>query len=632
MKHLSNLSKVFIGALLLLFPVLIIPGQANALTWGKIVLSDPKPDARNMHSSVYDSVTNRMIVYGGQQNVVGYPLNDVWVLENANGSGGNPNWIELFPDGSPSQRWGHSAVYDSASNRMIIYGGDSNVGWCEGLLSDVWVLVNANGTEGNPQWIQLFPTGTPPPALRSHSAVYDPDNNRMVLYGGMTTSCGGDKTDVWILENANGLGVTTPNWIHLFPTGTPPSACEHTTVYDKANNRMIVLEHLNPDPYYGLSVLENANGIGTAHWSQPAQTGTPPSYIRCYSSVYDSVNNRIIVSGGSIVVGENINVWAIENANGLGGSPTWNVLEPLFDPVNGFPAGRDQHTTVFDEASGKMTIFGGRANYAGNPNTCITNDAWVLSLSDGVPENQPPTAEAGPEQVVFDDVTLDGSGSSDPDGAIVSYFWELQHREDSAFDTTAEGENPTVLELEPGFYDVTLTVTDDDGLSGTDTMLLAAAGYGQASCDELQELIIQKDQAIADLSLQIIQKDQTIAGLNTQASDLTAQVSDLTAQVSDLNAQVTDLNAQVTDLNAQIAQKNQEIADLNAVIAAAEQDIANLTQSLQSAFTDLQFSIPGDSTEEQIDTLVDAIENLNYGQRQALYENLGGKIGNGKKK
>ncbi len=139
------------------------------------------------------------------------------------------------------------------------------------------------------------------------------------------------------------------------------------------------------------------------------------------------------------------------------------------------------------------------------------------------------------------------------------------------------------------------------------------------------EIILQKDQTIADLSLQIILKDQTI-------TDLNAQIDVLNAQVSDLNAQVDTLNGQVSGLNAQIAQKDQEIAALNAVIAAAEQEIANLIQALQSAFTDPQFLIPGDSIEEQIDNLVDAIGDLNYGQRQALYENLGGKIGKGKKK
>ena len=86
-----------------------------------------------------------------------------------------------------------------------------------------------------------------------------------------------------------------------------------------------------------------------------------------------------------------------------------------------------------------------------------------------------------------------------------------------------------------------------------------------------------------------------------------------------------DLQGRVNSLTAQLA-------EAEAKLAAAEQEIANLTQSLQSAFTDPQFSIPGANPNEQIENLVGAIENLNYGQRQALYLNLGGTAGNGKKK
>ena len=90
--------------------------------------------------------------------------------------------------------------------------------------------------------------------------------------------------------------------------------------------------------------------------------------------------------------------------------------------------------------------------------------------------NQAPTSNCGADQVVFDEVTLDGRGSSDPDGSIVSYYWTLQHRTNSANNRDVSGDNPTVSNLNRGFYDVYLTVTDDGALTDTDTMLLAAAG------------------------------------------------------------------------------------------------------------------------------------------------------------
>ena len=97
-----------------------------------------------------------------------------------------------------------------------------------------------------------------------------------------------------------------------------------------------------------------------------------------------------------------------------------------------------------------------------------------------------PIADAGPDQVVFDEAILDGSGSSDPDNLIVSYDWELLHREDSIHDITTSGINPTIPGLAPGLYDVTLTVTDEDDLTDTDTMLLAAAG----SCEPAPDPVV----------------------------------------------------------------------------------------------------------------------------------------------
>lgn len=85
-------------------------------------------------------------------------------------------------------------------------------------------------------------------------------------------------------------------------------------------------------------------------------------------------------------------------------------------------------------------------------------------------------------------------------------------------------------------------------------------------------------------------------------------------------------------LQSQLTTANASIAALEADKAVLEEEILSLTQSLQSIFSDPNFLFPGDTPEEQIGNLVDAIEDLNYGQQQALYDKLGGTKGNGKKK
>lgn len=85
-------------------------------------------------------------------------------------------------------------------------------------------------------------------------------------------------------------------------------------------------------------------------------------------------------------------------------------------------------------------------------------------------------AHAGSDRIVFDEVTLDGSQSYDTDGSIVSYQWTLLHRNDAANNTSAMDQTPIIANLRHGFYDVTLVVTDDNGLSDSDTMEIAAIG------------------------------------------------------------------------------------------------------------------------------------------------------------
>lgn len=81
--------------------------------------------------------------------------------------------------------------------------------------------------------------------------------------------------------------------------------------------------------------------------------------------------------------------------------------------------------------------------------------------------NQPPTANADPDQTVNEgqQVTFNGSGSTDPDGIsdIVSYEWDFG---DGA---TVSGSLVNHTYNDNGVYTATLTVTDTAGATNTDT-------------------------------------------------------------------------------------------------------------------------------------------------------------------
>ena len=91
--------------------------------------------------------------------------------------------------------------------------------------------------------------------------------------------------------------------------------------------------------------------------------------------------------------------------------------------------------------------------------------------------NQSPVANAGPNQTVSerDVVTLDGSGSSDPDGSIASYAW-AQIGSDPAVvldDATAAQPQFTAPAVTSATnVTLELTVTDDDGDTDSDRVLI----------------------------------------------------------------------------------------------------------------------------------------------------------------
>jgi hypothetical protein len=347
--------------------VILFTHFGTAQTW-----SSAGPVPRDSHSAVLDTTTNRMIVFGGNSvtanSASNRNLNDVWRL------GPGLGWASVKPIGTPpSARLSHSAVYDPASNRMIIFaGGLGHTSPCE---NDVWVLTNANGNGGIPEWIQLNPSGSAPAARLRHSAVYDSNTNTMIVFGGndcFSTIFG----DVWLLSNANGVG-GTPVWTQLSTSGASPGTSQdHTAVYDPSSNRMIVFGGgLGGSNSNEVWVLENANGTGgTPTWTQLSPSGTPPAGREEHSAVYDPSHNLMTVFGGNNSTSVLRDTWVLSNANGLGGTPTWKQLGPF----NVFAEARTVHAAVYNPKTNKMTVFGGALT-----NALDTNDVWVLSHANG---------------------------------------------------------------------------------------------------------------------------------------------------------------------------------------------------------------------------------------------------------
>lgn len=278
--------------------ILVFKGSTAAQTWIELLpTGSPSGNilTRQPAGSGYDAVNNRLIVYfASNPSITGFS-SEVWVLTNANGLGGAPVWTQLIPGGTPPNNvnGGESAVYDGVSNRLVVYGGCfAN---CSPAQSTVYTLTNANGLGGPPVWVTSSVTNPQP--RDGQSAVYDSANNLMIAFGGGLAFFGTDQNDTRVLSSANAL--TSPStWSTLFAAGGSPGAREaHTATYDQANNRMTVFAgtHLITtccpyviNDYNDVWVLSNANGIGgTPSWTQLLPSGGILTPRSMHSAVYD---------------------------------------------------------------------------------------------------------------------------------------------------------------------------------------------------------------------------------------------------------------------------------------------------------------------------------------------------------
>ena len=111
-------------------------------------------------------------------------------------------------------------------------------------------------------------------------------------------------------------------------------------------------------------------------------------------------------------------------------------------------------------------------------------DKWygygIVDVDQAAPQigPQPPVANAGLDITVnaaegseFELVTLDGSASFDPDGTIVSWAWELNNE---VIGTTESFEHLFNVDTT---HTVTLTVTDNEGMSGLDSVGVTVTPY-----------------------------------------------------------------------------------------------------------------------------------------------------------
>lgn len=164
----------------------------------------------------------------------------------------------------------------------------------------------------------------------------------------------------------------------------------------------------------------------------------------------------------------------------------------------------------------------------------------VNSSQVSQPGNQGPRANAGSDQAVDQNslVTLDGSQSNDPDGAIVSFSWNQTSGAPVALNSPTSAK-PTFTAPQQGSLAFTLTVVDNAGAAASDSVAITV---GTASNLKITDLDIE----VGDKTSKDVDNGETISREakpgDTVAFDL--EISNTFSSATD--TQIEDIEAEIT--------------------------------------------------------------------------------------
>ncbi len=386
-------------------------------------------------------------------------------------------WTRISTDHSPPARVSPDAAFDRGRGVMVLFGGFDEIHH----LNDTWEY---NGTD----WRQVTTAHAPGPR-RSHSMTYDERRGVVVLYGGYDESCFCYSNETWEFDGQD--------WTKRTPQHTPPGRWQQAMTYDVARGVSVIFGSSDPFSndtweYDGTDWRRVFTPISP--WPQRAQA----------SLSYDRNTLKAILFGG-YDYGVLSDTWSYDGAN-------WTALSIPQSPIP-----RRAHMTTFFPPTGKHVLFGGSDQ--NNLPTKYYNDTWTFDGTEWVqqfPGTSPPArhhfamvydnvreaivmfggrnpglfndtweyrarptngtgvANAGPDRLAEcvgpagTPVTLDGSGSADPDGDPLQFHWSapgvpFDHPETAI----ATGTFPL------GSTIATLDVTDPSGLTSSDSAIVS---------------------------------------------------------------------------------------------------------------------------------------------------------------
>jgi predicted esterase len=209
---------------------------------------------------------------------------------------------------------------------------------------------------------------------------------------------------------------------------------------------------------YELTVTDNKGLTGTARVSvivKPAANKPPVANAGNNIQIQLPVNSASLDGSSSTDTDGQITTWAWKKTAGPAGGDLSAAAAAKTNAGNLQEGTYTFQLTVTDNAG---------ASSSANVN--------VVVLA-AVPQNKPPVANAGNNiqiQLPVNSASLDGSGSTDPDGQITTWAWKKTAGPAGGDLSSAAAAKTNADNLQEGTYTFQLTVTDNDGASSSATV------------------------------------------------------------------------------------------------------------------------------------------------------------------
>ena len=244
------------------------------------------PQARFGHTLIYDSARRRVILFGGQS---GGFLSDVWAYDIVSTA-----WKQLAPDSAgPSRRYGHSAIYETARDRMVISHGFTDAG----RFDDTWAFDFKTNA-----WTNISPAQNRPLRRCLHHAAYDAASGQMYLYGGCSSGFGPcPQADLWSFDLAKN------SWTELTPKPSPAGRDHYGMAFDETRAKLVVFGG------QGASTLNDTWEYDPKlrTWQPAMIEGTPPAARSRHEAAFAIDQGAVLFFGGSTAAGLSAELWSL---------------------------------------------------------------------------------------------------------------------------------------------------------------------------------------------------------------------------------------------------------------------------------------------------------------------------------